>query len=420
MAKRFVAVFLALLLAPLPALAQRDDDDKEKKKSFVVTEKTFKKLNEAHELISAEKYQEAKRVIDGLADDRGLNDHEHALVWQTYGYIWSSLENYGRATAAFEKTLSFDALPEGAQLNTLYNLAQLYMANEQFQKGVLTLKRWFARAENPAPDAYYLLALGYVQQDRFDLALPHAKTAVQKSDKPKEAWLQLLLALYLDKKQYKDGANLLEQLVARFPRKTYWMQLSAVYQETGREKDALAVMQIAYEQGFLSEDRELRNLVQMYLFHEVPYHGAKILEKGIAEGIVKKDAKAYELLANAWVGAREYDRAIPPLRRAAQLSDKGELFMRLGQVYLEREDWKEAREALAAAEKKGGLKDPGQNQLLLGIAQYNSKRLTAARRAFERARGYEKTARPASQWLRHIEREQAQAAAAAAAAEQTG
>lgn len=403
---RFVASLL-LIAFPLVAVAAQGAEDRGKKRrrSYVVGEYAYKKLSEAHELLGEDRFDEAKSLIDELAKRKGLNPHEVALVWQTYGYIYSSKDQLARAADAFEKCLAQDALPDGAQLNTQYNLAQLYMATERFAEGVRTLKAWFQRAENPAASAYYLLALGYVQQDQVDQALGPAKTAVDLSPNPKEAWLQLLLSLRFEKKQYREVANLLEILVTRFPKKSYWMQLSAVYNELQQEENALAVMQVAYLQGFLTRDSELRNLAQMFLFHQIPYWGAKVLEQGLAQKQVDPDADAYELLANAWIFAREYDQALEPLQRAAKLSDDGDLYVRLAQVHMEREDWRLAVDALSAGLAKGSLRDAGHAQLLLGIANYNGKRVNAARQAFGRARRYEKVSQSARQWLKHIERE---------------
>ncbi|RMD86058.1 MAG: hypothetical protein D6815_00615, partial [Candidatus Dadabacteria bacterium] len=260
---------------------------KRKPVSFTVSEYAYKKLERAHKLLAEEQYEEASKVIEELARRRGLSRHERALIEQTRGYIASSQGRYAEAAAAFERCLKLEALPEGAQLNTRYNLAQLYLALERYDAAIETLKRWFAETENPGPAAYYLLAVAYAQAGRREQALEPARKAVEKAKEPKEAWLELLLALYLERKNYERARPLLEQLVLRFPKKRYWLQLSAVYAELGRERDALAAMQLAYEQKLLDGDSELRNLARMYLYHEIPYQAARVLERGLAEGRIK-------------------------------------------------------------------------------------------------------------------------------------
>ena len=107
--------------------------------------------------------------------------------------------------------------------------------------------------------------------------------------------------------------------------------------------------------------------------------------------------------------AREYERAIPPLERAASLSEDGELWLRLAQVHVQREEWAEAVEAVDEALSKGldrgGPNTPCHGHLLVGIARYNQERLDAARASIARARSCEKTVEMAERWLQFLERE---------------
>ncbi len=166
------------------------------------------------------------------------------------------------------------------------------------------------------------------------------------------------------------------------------------------------MQQVAYLQGLLTEDKELRRLARSYLYHDLPYPAARVLEEGLEEGTIEGDAKAYELLANSWIAGREYDRSLPPLQMAAEHSEDGNLFVRLGQVHLQREQWGEATVWLQRGIEKGGLDKLGKAQLLLGIAYYNNQRVGRARSSFVRARQHDSTRVQAQRWITHIENEQ--------------
>ncbi len=191
----------------------------------------------------------------------------------------------------------------------------------------------------------------------------------------------------------------------RFPKKQYWVQLSLIYGALEDHRRSLAVQQVAYEQGLLTEDRGLRGLARSYLFRELPYPAAKVLEKGLEEGSIARDSDAYELLANSWIAAREYERSLPPLQTAAALSEDGNLYVRLGQVHMQREAWAEASAMLEKAVEKGDLKDPGNAELLLGISYYNGARVVRARTFFLRARRYDSTRDEANRWITHLDTE---------------
>ena len=123
----------------------------------------------------------------------------------------------------------------------------------------------------------------------------------------------------------------------------------------------------------------------------------------MAKNILKADSKLYEKQANCWIAAREFKRSIEPLSRAAEMSGNGDLYVRLGEVQVQRSDWGGASEALGKGIKKGGLKDTGNAQLMLGIALYNQKKLTEAEQWFEKAKSSEKSRKTAEGYLQLIQ-----------------
>jgi tetratricopeptide (TPR) repeat protein len=120
---------------------------------------------------------------------------------------------------------------------------------------------------------------------------------------------------------------------------------------------------------------------------------------------VKADRALHEKLGNCWVAAREYDRAVPALERAADLAETGDLYVRLGEVQVQREDWVGAAAALRRGLEKGRLANPGNAQLLLGIASYGQRKPEEARTWFRRAAQHGKTRAEAEGWLQHVEQE---------------
>ena len=395
----------------------REKPKPQTKKVKSVGKWAYKRLNAAHEALAEENYREAIEELNDMKGNSKLNEHEQALMWQTFGYVYSAQGKYKQSVDAFEKCLALGGLPEVAQLNTMYNLAQLYVVRENYKKAADTFQRWFAVAQNPPAEAHYMYAIPLLQLGRKSQALEQAELALQKAKQPKEPWLQLALSLYFEKKRYRDATRVLEILVTNFPKKQYWMQLSAVYSEQNQHKKALGALEMAYLQGMLNDDRELTNLAQLYLYNEVPYKAAKVLEKGMADGKVKGTAQAYELLANAWLNAREREKAVRPLERAAAASSKGQLYLRLAQLQIDREEWGPARASLGKALSKGGLPDRGAAHFLLGIAAVSDSQWEDAKKAFEAAAEFEDRKDASYEWLAHIEQEQQAEAEEAAAAE---
>jgi tetratricopeptide (TPR) repeat protein len=241
----------------------------------------------------------------------------------------------------------------------------------------------------------------------LDAAIEKTREAIALSDEPRENWIRMLYGLYTEKQDFEKATPVLEELLLRFPKKEYWVQLALIYGAREDYEVSLAVQQIAYAQGFLTGDRELRRLARSYLYHDLPYPAAQVMARGLEEGRIDADSDAYLLLANSWIAAREFDRSLPPLKKAAELADDGNLYVRLGQVQMQREEWSEAARMLRKALDKGDLGDPGNAALLLGIALYNDSKEEEARRYFARAREFEDTRAEADRWISHLARERA-------------
>jgi TolA-binding protein len=84
------------------------------------------------------------------------------------------------------------------------------------------------------------------------------------------------------------------------------------------------------------------------------------------------------------------------------LSATGDIFVRLGEVQVQREDWQGALTALQRGVEKGQLKDAANAQLLMGIAHFSQKNYGDARPFFERAQRSEKHRQIATSYLQAI------------------
>jgi tetratricopeptide (TPR) repeat protein len=363
---------------------------------------TGKVLNEAIELLNMENYAGAGAKIATLNLEK-LSPYERSKVEQILFNIAYSQDKYDEARGHLQKAIEAGGLNAQEVEQARYQAAQLYMTQEKWKEGAAALEEWFKTATNPNSAAYYLLAVAYYQQDDFTRALPPAKKAVELMDKPQEGWLGMLSALYLQRDEYKEAVPVLQQLISVVPeKKTYWMQLSSVYGQMEDYPNALAIMQLAYGAGLVTDDQEIRRLADLLVFNGVPYRGAQVLESAITNKVVTLDDKLYEKLANCWIAAGEFDKSTAPLQRAAELSANGDIFVRLGEVHVQREDWAAAIDAIQRGLDKGQLKDPGNAQLLMGIAYFSEKKYSDARAFFERAQRIEKHRQIATSYLQAI------------------
>jgi tetratricopeptide (TPR) repeat protein len=158
-------------------------------------------------------------------------------------------------------------------------------------------------------------------------------------------------------------------------------------------------------QGMLEKGREQVNMAYLYLANELPYKAAKVMDRGINNKSIEASSKNLELLGNAWRAAQEVKKAIPEMARAAKLSDTGELWARLGNIYLDNDEYQKAADAVRAGLKKGKVKRSDSAQLVLGMAYFNLKKYDSARKAFNESKKDERSEKYAKQWINFMDKE---------------
>ena len=371
--------------------------------SQTMDQETGKVLREAIELTNKDDFVGAQAKLGTLKMDK-LSPYEKSKVYQIQAQIAASTGKYDEARKYLKSAVDSGGLNDQEKSDAQFRSAQYYMAEEKWKEGAAELEEWLKTAQNPNPNAYYLLAAAYYQLQKFDKALPNAKKAVDMSEKPQENWITLLASLYIQNEQFKEAIPILTKLVEQAPdKKTYWAQLSSAYAQMDDQNSAVAVLQLAQYFGLVNEDAEIRRLSQLHAFVGNPYRGAVVMTEGLEKGVVKADAKAYEILANAWINAQEYAKAIGPLQKAAETSSNGDLFVRLGEVQMQREDWMAAEQALRRGIDKGQLKDTNKAELLLGISLYNENKAADARAWLQRASASERHRPTARNYLQAID-----------------
>jgi len=214
----------------------------------------------------------------------------------------------------------------------------------------------------------------------------------------------LLISFYLEQKKYQQAIPVYETLIKRYPlKKDYWQQLSELYLRINNPQKALAVLKLAEKQGMLTSEQELLRLANLYLYTNIPEQAAQLLQQKLNSGVIPASVKNWNKLADSWILAQEYTQAIKALNYLVKLDQaNGEYQFRIGRLYMEQGDWSRALSAFERAQGKK-LPDQGHNWLLLGICAYYDKHPDKAKMAFERAKQFNKYNEQASAWLDELD-----------------
>jgi tetratricopeptide (TPR) repeat protein len=372
---------------------------------YLLTERTYNALKAAQELMAAEKNTEAETKLKSLLNQTADGSYERAVVQQTLGYLYSTQEEYKNARKLFKQALDSNALPEKVSHNLQYNLAQLFLADEEYNEGIALLEKWLKAETSPPNSAYVLLASAYYRVKNYKKTVEHIQIAIKNDKSAKEAWYQVLLSAYLELKQYKSAISVLETLITRYPyQKIYWTQLSALYLQQNKEFTALAVKMLA-QRLELSDAKVLMNLADMYRYLHIPYKSAQLLTNGINDGEIESDFDNLNHLADSWLAAKEGQKAADVLQQVAKLDNSGVSDLKYGRVLFGLEQWQQAADALSKSVQKLDGERQGTASLLLGMAQYHLGDLTQAKTTFSKAVAFENERTQAGQWLRHVEKQ---------------
>jgi tetratricopeptide (TPR) repeat protein len=404
-------LFFVLSIAAAPAGARPKPEESGAdgdRKGTGLSKQVADKLLAANELLAKDKYDDALEIVDGVSKRRNLKPPELAQIHRFRGYIFVNKNMPEQAAEELKLALEQHAFDPSTEQLTTYSLAQIYTQIGRYDRAIELIDAWFAAAENPPADAYYLKAMILVQQEKFAAALEPAKKAIEMTPAPKESWVQLLAAIYIETQDYPNVAATLERLVDMSPnKKQYWVQLAAVQHHLERDAKAAATLRLADQAKLLNEDREFRQLARLLFLREQPYQCAKIIEDAVKAGTVAADADAYKLISNCYIAARQTDQALEPLAKAAELAPDGEMYLLLGQLHLQRERFEPALDALQKGLAKSKPERRGSAQLLIGVAQLGSEHFDAAERAFRAAQSDEKVRHAAESYLKYLDEQRA-------------
>lgn len=368
-----------------------------------VTTKTYKELTSIQEQISANQTTEAFNALKALHSEVEKDSLDEALVLQMLGYTEMGRNNYDQAIGYLKHSLALNRLPENVKYNLGYMVAQLYAAQEKFDEALVFAEEWFKTLATPTPDQAIFMANIFAQTGNYKQAIPYANQAIAASTEPRESWYQLLIASNFELKDYPQAATALKTAIEKWPDKSdYWEQLASVYVMLNNERKGLATLQLAWKNGVLKKEGSVRSMVQLAVTQGVPEHGARLLHRALELNILPRDETYVDLLANAWLAAREDAPAISAFEELASITKEGDPYLRIANIHIEKAQWKSAETALRKALDMK-LKEPGKAWLILGIAMTEQTRFDQGMDAFKKARAFAYTEKQANGWLKYAE-----------------
>lgn len=289
--------------------------------------RTYQALNDIQTLLTEGKYTEVEEELLELENDLSAG-FGLALSYQIHAQLYLAQENTEQAIIYFNKALTLEAMKAVQAVSLATNVSQLYLSDGKTQAAIDVLKPRIEASEvekqgSTMAMAYITLGSAHQVNGDFSSSVSWLKEGVKRAKKPRENWLQMLMAAHYQLKQYPQAINLLSQLIViNESKEEYWLQKASLYQVQQKPKKSLEVLELAYVRGVLKKEDGLILLVQLLITQGIPERGGRLLHEMLQQNSVKLTESNWSLLASAWIQGRERLSAIMALENAALLSEK--------------------------------------------------------------------------------------------------
>ncbi|MBK6436239.1 MAG: tetratricopeptide repeat protein [Rhodanobacteraceae bacterium] len=382
---------------PFPNATRKEPEAK-------ASSKLAKKIDKAVKALYDEKYDDAEKVFNELLADAKANDYEKAMAYQGLANIANDRDDdVNKVLEYTRKSLDLDALPNVTHFGALLQYANLSMSEEKYAEAVTAIDQWLKLTGTEKDLAYAIRGQSLYRMEKLDEAAASIRKAIALSKTPNEGWYQLLMACYYEQEKFPEAVAEGEAALKVLPgSKVITRLLGNVYIQAEQPDKAVALLSAAYQNGMMTSESEVKQLYQLYNFGDRPLEAIKVIEEGMAKGVLPRNQDHLRAMGDAYRMADKPIEAAQAFGEAAQFATDGEMKFLQAYTLYEAEKNAEARTAVQEALKKTPFKSEGQAWILLGGCELILGNKPGAILAYQKATGFEATRASAESWLKSV------------------
>ncbi len=403
-----LVVIASLLVAQAPfadiANAAGAKEEKKKRPTQLVGPSVGKKVQKAFELYAGDDKKEIKPDLDGalviLLDINAKKDYDKAYVSYFISQMYATKgDEVAKAIKYLKLAIAPDILNAPDHGGGLKLLADLQMQTKDYKGALSNYYAWMEFTGKNDGNTWVKIAQAYYELKQLDkMIVPADKAIAAFGDKPNPNPYAQKLTSYYERKKYKEAIKVLETVILIFPEnKVWWTQLPMFYLMVENYPKALQTFDLAYKQGFLDKENQIKTLANLYSSNESPYQAAKLLEKHIASGLVKRDDKNISTLANAWHAAQHIGTAAKYYGELAKMTGEAKHYRKQGMLLKQDEQFAKAISALNKALELG-VKNKGRIHQSIAESYFYLEKYKKAYAAINKAMKDPKSRKAAKSW----------------------
>jgi len=198
--------------------------------------------------------------------------------------------------------------------------------------------------------------------------------------------LEMLNSAYFETGNDAKRLETLHRLMAVAPKASVFKQVVDVYEKNSAGDPVVMInlYRLGSARNLLSKEHYAK-YAERALDLSSPGEAVAMLEKGMANGAIKKDDRNNRLLADAKAQVERVKATLPQQEAEARAIQTGEPEAKVATAYFTLKNYAKASEAAKRGVSKGKLRRPEDLNMLLGVALVESKKSAEAKNAFKAA-----------------------------------
>jgi tetratricopeptide (TPR) repeat protein len=314
--------------------------------------------------------------------------YDEFWIHKLLGSANAGQKKYPEAGAELEQITDSPCMSDADRIDNLKLITQVYYQVDNYPK-VIEYGNRAIKAGAPSDLALYVGQAYYLTQD-YKSAISVMKEVVGRLEADgKPPGEQNLRIIHGSCAQIQDAACLAEQsekLVKYYPKPEYWQNVVVSMMRTDTtDNQMLNVMRLAMQVGAMTTSDQFTEMAEIALNAGLPGEAIAAIEAGKAKDVFKgtRAGEIAKMLERAKAAAEADKKSLPQQEASAKANAQGNADVKLGAAYLSYGDSAKAIETLNRGITKGGVRNPDEAGILLGIAYLKSGNKPEAAKAFQ-------------------------------------
>jgi hypothetical protein len=382
----------ALVLLPVAARAQISDyggnygadqqkDQPQQKPSTPATSSSSSVTNPdiGKALQAAQKALQANDIATADASVKAAQAVPNPTPIETYfinkfaAAVALQKKDYPTAYAAYKAAAASPVMPDADKKDTFHNSVLLASMQKDWP-GTIAFGKQIEAMNQMDDQTYGVVALAYYNTNDMADAKAYAQKSVDAAKaagkQPDQTSMEIVLGAQANSHDQAGAVATLEQIILQSNRPDDWRQLTNVGLGTKGIKniDALFIYRLKDLTGCLAEsdDYITPGEIDAQITFGYPVEVVKFYEAGISAGKVKPgDVPG---LAKARKDAAQDRASLATYAASAAKAKNGDQDLKMAEDYWGYGRYADAEASARSAIAKGGLKDPGEGQMVLGMS----------------------------------------------------